>query len=128
MIGSLVDQRIFEILLSKYLPVIYRHLQRINMSLQLISFAWFMTLYVNFFPNDTSLRVMDLFFYEGRQVFFKIGLALFKTREEAILRENDPNRVVLLMKEKDNIDFDKMLKVTAIILVLTYLAAWPSAL
>jgi hypothetical protein len=52
MIGAMVDQRIFEILVSKYLPDLHDHLQSVGVSIQLLSFPWFMTLYINYLPLE----------------------------------------------------------------------------
>jgi hypothetical protein len=54
---------------------------------------------------------LDCFFYEGREVFFKCGLAWFKMREEEILKEEEGKTIVDLMKQKD-IDGDKLFSVS----------------
>jgi len=110
MIGSMADQRVFEVLVQTYLPDIYSHLQSVGIPIQLISFPWFMCIYVNCLPLEISNRILDCFFYEGREVFFKFGLAWFKLREKEILKEEEGKTIVDLMKQK-NIDGDKLFSI-----------------
>jgi hypothetical protein len=56
MIGSMVDERIFEILLSRYLPEIHQHLTGAGIPISMISFPWFLTLFMNVFPLEVSLN------------------------------------------------------------------------
>jgi len=110
MIGSMADQRVFEVLVQTYLPNIYSHLESVGIPIQLISFPWFMCIYVNCLPLEISNRILDCFFYEGREVFFKFGLAWFKLREKEILKEEEGKNIVDLMKQK-NIDGDKLFSI-----------------
>ncbi|PRP80199.1 hypothetical protein PROFUN_12157 [Planoprotostelium fungivorum] len=110
MIGSMADQRVFEVLVQTYLPQIHKHLGRVGIPIQLISFPWFMCIYINCLPLELSNRILDCFFYEGREVFFKFGLAWFKMREEEILKEEEGKTIVDLMKQKD-IDGDKLFSI-----------------
>ncbi|KAJ6445369.1 GTPase-activating protein gyp3 [Purpureocillium lavendulum] len=52
--------------------------------------AWFMSCYIGTLPIETTLRVWDVFFYEGSKTLFRIALAIFKTGESEIKAVSDP--------------------------------------
>ncbi|KAG5980959.1 hypothetical protein E4U55_003440 [Claviceps digitariae] len=52
--------------------------------------AWFMSCYIGTLPIETTLRVWDVFFYEGSKTLFRIALAIFKTGENEIKSVKDP--------------------------------------
>ncbi|RMX50100.1 hypothetical protein pdam_00002943 [Pocillopora damicornis] len=57
--------------------------------LSLVSFNWFLTVFVDSFPIQTTLRVWDTFLYEGNKVMFRFALAVFKSSEELLLKCED---------------------------------------
>lgn len=59
MLGSIVDQKVFEVLARMYLPETYLHLNECGVPLDMISFPWFMTLFINTLP------------FEVKKIFFK---------------------------------------------------------
>ncbi|KAG6312307.1 hypothetical protein E4U44_003468 [Claviceps purpurea] len=52
--------------------------------------AWFMSCYIGTLPIETTLRVWDVFFYEGSKTLFRIALAIFKVGESEIKSVKDP--------------------------------------
>lgn len=48
---------------------------------------------------QSMLRVMDCFLLEGRKVFFRFSLAIFKIHECSILGFNDPVIIFQFIKE-----------------------------
>lgn len=52
--------------------------------------AWFMSCFIGTLPIETTLRVWDIFFYEGSKTLFRIALAIFKAGEPEILAVSDP--------------------------------------
>ncbi|KAH7310542.1 hypothetical protein B0I35DRAFT_358433 [Stachybotrys elegans] len=52
--------------------------------------AWFMSCFIGTLPIETTLRVWDVFFYEGSKTLFRIALAIFKSGESEIKRVTDP--------------------------------------
>ncbi|KHN96106.1 Rab-GAP/TBC domain protein [Metarhizium album ARSEF 1941] len=52
--------------------------------------AWFMSCYIGTLPIETTLRVWDVFFYEGSKTLFRIALAIFKSGEGEIKAVKDP--------------------------------------
>lgn len=54
---------------------------------------WLMSLFIGTLPLETTLRVWDVFFYEGSKTFFRVSLAIFKACEKDILTVSDPMEV-----------------------------------
>ncbi|EFX02380.1 GTPase activating protein [Grosmannia clavigera kw1407] len=52
--------------------------------------AWFMSCFIGTLPMETTLRVWDIFFYEGSKTLFRVALAVFKLGESEIRAVNDP--------------------------------------
>ncbi|KAJ5422570.1 hypothetical protein N7491_011015 [Penicillium cf. griseofulvum] len=51
---------------------------------------WLMSVFIGSLPLETTLRVWDVFFYEGSKTFFRVSLAIFKACEKDILCVTDP--------------------------------------
>lgn len=54
---------------------------------------WLMSLFIGTLPLETTLRVWDVFFYEGSKTFFRVSLAIFKACEKDIFAVSDPMEV-----------------------------------
>ena len=52
--------------------------------------AWFMSCFIGTLPIETTLRVWDIFFYEGSKTLFRVALAIFKLGESEIKAVRDP--------------------------------------
>jgi hypothetical protein len=52
--------------------------------------AWFMSCFIGTLPIETTLRVWDVFFYEGSKTLFRVSLAIFKNGESEIKAVQDP--------------------------------------
>ncbi|KAJ5918748.1 hypothetical protein N7454_009892 [Penicillium verhagenii] len=54
---------------------------------------WLMSVFIGTLPLETTLRVWDIFFYEGSKTFFRVSLGIFKSCERDILAVSDPMEV-----------------------------------
>ncbi|KAL0935824.1 GTPase activating protein [Colletotrichum truncatum] len=52
--------------------------------------AWFMSCFIGTLPIESTLRVWDVFFYEGSKTLFRIALAIFKLGESEVRAVADP--------------------------------------
>ncbi|XP_049470357.1 TBC1 domain family member 2B isoform X5 [Panthera uncia] len=89
LLGSQVDQRVFRDLLSEKLPRLHSHLEQHKVDYTLITFNWFLVVFVDSVVSDVLFKIWDSFLYEGPKVIFRFALALFKYKEEEILRLQD---------------------------------------
>ena len=47
---------------------------------------WFLTLFASVLSLNVAFRVLDLLLVEGREIIFKVGLALLETNQEQLLQ------------------------------------------
>lgn len=98
MYGTLLDQRVFESLVEKTMPVLWEHLVRSDVQLSVVSLPWFLSLYINSMPLVFAFRVLDVFFLEGSKVLFQIGLAILRINGEELLDASDDGTFISVLK------------------------------
>ncbi|KTF90472.1 hypothetical protein cypCar_00032246 [Cyprinus carpio] len=89
LVGCQADQRVLKDLMSEKLPRLTAHLEALKVDVSLITVEWFLVLFVESLPARILFKVWDAFLYEGIKVIFRYALALFKYKEEIILKIND---------------------------------------
>jgi len=111
MLGSIVDQKIFEDLSQSYFPTLHAHLIRVGLPIQILSLPWFMCLFIGYIPWEVAMRVIDCIFYEGSLILFQVGLAVLKLNYDAILNEDDSEKIVEMVKKR-HYDSEQLMAVT----------------
>ncbi|KAK0444751.1 rab-GTPase-TBC domain-containing protein [Armillaria borealis] len=90
--GTLLDQRVFESLVQRCLPIIHDHFQEVDVQLSVASLPWFLSLYINSMPMIFAFRVVDCFFCMGPKVLFQIN-------GEKLLQIQDDGQFLNLMRD-----------------------------
>ena len=98
MYGTLLDQRVFESLVEKTMPILWDHLVKSDVQLSVVSLPWFLSLYINSMPLVFAFRVLDMFFLEGPKVLFQIGLAILRINGEDLLDASDDGTFISVLK------------------------------
>lgn len=98
MYGTLLDQKVFEGLVEKTMPVLWDHLAKNDVQLSVVSLPWFLSLYVNSMPLVFAFRVLDVFFVEGPKVLFQVGLAILRINGEELLDATDDGAFISVLK------------------------------
>lgn len=98
MYGTLLDQRVFESLVEKTMPILWDHLVKSDVQLSVVSLPWFLSLYINSMPLIFAFRVLDVFFLEGPKVLFQIGLAILRINGEDLLDVTDDGAFISMLK------------------------------
>ncbi|EON65713.1 hypothetical protein W97_04952 [Coniosporium apollinis CBS 100218] len=98
MYGTLLDQRVFESLVEKTMPILWDHLVKSDVQLSVVSLPWFLSLYINSMPLIFAFRVLDVFFLEGPKVLFQIGLAILRINGEELLDASDDGTFISVLK------------------------------
>jgi hypothetical protein len=98
MYGTLLDQRVFESLVEKTMPIIWEHLVKNDVQLSVVSLPWFLSLYINSMPLIFAFRVLDVFFLEGSKVLFQVGLAILRINGEELLDATDDGAFISVLK------------------------------
>lgn len=63
-----VDQRVFRDLLSEKLPRLHTHFEQYKVDYTLITFNWFLVVFVDSVVSDILFKIWDSFLYEGPKV------------------------------------------------------------
>lgn len=98
MYGTLLDQRVFESLVEKTMPILWDHLTKHDVQLSVVSLPWFLSLYINSMPLIFAFRVLDVFFLEGPKVLFQVGLAILRINGEELLDATDDGTFISVLK------------------------------
>eukprot|EP01130_Rhizamoeba_saxonica_P015188 TRINITY_DN6770_c0_g1_i1.p1 TRINITY_DN6770_c0_g1~~TRINITY_DN6770_c0_g1_i1.p1 ORF type:complete len:581 (-),score=102.09 TRINITY_DN6770_c0_g1_i1:39-1610(-) len=98
--GVLVDVIVLKGLLSEKLPKVSYILEKNLIDINAFVPGWFLCLFINVLPLETSLVFLDCFFCEGDKMLFRAGLALFKIAEKKLI-ENADNPEVLFNIMRD---------------------------
>ncbi|KAJ6241858.1 rab-gtpase-tbc domain-containing protein-related [Anaeramoeba flamelloides] len=112
LIDAHIDQKTLLSLMLKRINKIGKHIVKHEVSLQLITQQWFLCLYISCLPTEITLRILDVFFFEGNKILFRVALALFKLSQKEILEQNEPGLLFMKIKELPNnvVSADNLLK------------------
>ncbi|TGZ75853.1 hypothetical protein CRM22_000115 [Opisthorchis felineus] len=73
-----IDGEILYALIKSSHPSIYKYLRKNNVEPVLIVLEWFMCVFTRTLPWTTVLRVLDMFFCEGKVVLFRVAIVLLQ--------------------------------------------------
>ncbi|XP_028307218.1 TBC1 domain family member 2B isoform X2 [Gouania willdenowi] len=93
LLGSQVDQRVFKDLMSEKLPRLHAHFELHKVDFSLITFNWFLVVFVDSLVSDILFKIWDAFLFEGPKIIFRFALALFKYKEEEFLKLQDSTAI-----------------------------------
>ncbi|XP_019934881.2 TBC1 domain family member 2B isoform X1 [Paralichthys olivaceus] len=93
LLGSQVDQRVFKDLMWEKLPRLHTHFEQHKVDFSLITFNWFLVVFVDSVVSDILFKIWDAFLYEGPKIIFRSALALFKYKEEEFLKLQDSTAI-----------------------------------
>nr|ODN93686.1 GTPase activating protein [Cryptococcus depauperatus CBS 7855] len=96
--GTLLDQRVFESLVHRCLPMIHDHFRSVDVQISVASLPWFLSLYINSMPLIFAFRIVDCVLAMGVKVLFQIGLAVLKINGDALLEVTDDGMFINLMR------------------------------
>uniref|UniRef100_A0A1A8JAF8 TBC1 domain family, member 2B n=2 Tax=Nothobranchius kuhntae TaxID=321403 RepID=A0A1A8JAF8_NOTKU len=93
LLGSQVDQRVFKDLMNEKLPRLHAHFEQHKVDFSLITFNWFLVVFVDSVVSDILFKIWDAFLFEGPKIMFRFALALFKYKEEDFLKLQDSTAI-----------------------------------
>jgi len=86
-------------IISKKIPNIAKHFEKIEFDLTKLATLWFKRLFISFLPLHMSLIMLDGFINEGSKVLYRTGYAILKTFEMKILECQSPVYMPLLITD-----------------------------
>ncbi|RKP19904.1 TBC-domain-containing protein, partial [Rozella allomycis CSF55] len=102
MFGAVIDQHVFEHLVSKSIPILSDHFKSRDIQLSVSCLSWFLTLYINSMPLHYAFRIIDWFSYDGPRVLFQIGMAVLRITGNELLNIKDDGELMNFFKKYFN--------------------------
>lgn len=100
-----------ERLVERYLTRLYRHLQSIDVTSAAYATRWYITMFTGgVVKYQTLLRIWDVYFLEGFDVFYFVAIALLKTYQHQLLSSSFESCMTLLSSTLTVPDDDKFMK------------------
>lgn len=96
--GALIDQSVFEKLVSDYLPLLSNYFSSKNIQLSVACLSWFLCIFLNSIPLHLNIRILDWFFFDGPKVLFQIGLAILKINADKLMTLHDEGELMNFFK------------------------------
>ena len=77
---------IFMKLVEKFMPKLYKKLIDKGVHPTMYASQWFFTCFTNSFPFEVIVRIFDCYLLEGEKIIFRTALAIFKLKENELLK------------------------------------------
>lgn len=77
---------VFKGLLKEHCAAAMANMEEQGVDLLTFATQWFMTLFASSLPFEVTLRIWDLFLYEGLKIIFQVGVFLVKNREKELIK------------------------------------------
>ncbi|XP_023719793.1 TBC1 domain family member 2B isoform X3 [Cryptotermes secundus] len=106
--GAQIDQFVLKDLIAEKLPRLASHLACYSVDISLVTFNWFLCIFIDSLPVDLFLQVWDAFLFEGSKVLFRYALAVLKLNEAEVMKQTDYVSILMTLKNRveNTVDFD----------------------
>lgn len=104
--GLRVDGKVFDQLIKDRLPRLHQHFNNISLDTTTFISGWFMRLFVDVYPIDTTLRIWDCMFNEGSKILFRVALAYLKLQEPQLMQLEHVGEVLHFFNQETQRMFD----------------------
>ena len=99
MLGILVDQRVFELLMVEKFPKLVAHMKKHTYQLDLISFQWLVTLFCSSLKHESELFVLTAFILKGCKIIIKIALLIIEYLQERVLAAGQFDQIYTIISK-----------------------------
>ena len=100
LLGLRAEQAVFNELVASKLPRVAKQLHKHGVIAELFATRWFVALFANSLPIETTLRVWDAFLLEGTKVLHRVGLALLRIAEPRLLACTDQQELLCTLQDE----------------------------
>jgi Ca2+-binding EF-hand superfamily protein len=100
MSGFHVDAQLFETLVAEHLPELSKHFQRSHLSVAILTAPWFLCLFVNDLPSETSYVVWDNLMKDGIITIFEVGLAILRMFQNELFKFDDQADLIQHLRKR----------------------------
>ncbi|KAK8789966.1 hypothetical protein WA158_006746 [Blastocystis sp. Blastoise] len=104
--GMRVDEQVFINLLNQKIPNLMEHLDSLDVDVTIITFHWFLCLFLNTLPIEAVEFIWDQIFYYGSHVIIAVCFRLFNKFDYNLMRCTDLEEIVnLFTSVTDSLDY-----------------------
>jgi len=96
-VGAQIDQGVLNELVQTHLADLHGHLEQLDV-IKMISISWFLTIFMSVISYESSLHILDCFFYEGAKIIFMISLQIIEWNREKLLQCQDDGEAMLVLQ------------------------------
>ncbi|EDW18570.1 TBC1 domain family member 9 isoform X1 [Drosophila mojavensis] len=96
-VGAQIDQGVLNELVETHLSDLHEHLERLGV-IKMISISWFLTIFISVISYESSLQILDCFFYEGAKIIFMISLQIIEWNRDKLLQCQDDGEAMLVLQ------------------------------
>ncbi|XP_060652337.1 TBC1 domain family member 9 isoform X1 [Drosophila nasuta] len=96
-VGAQIDQGVLNELVATHLSDLHEHLERLGV-IKMISISWFLTIFISVISYESSLQILDCFFYEGAKIIFMISLQIIEWNRDKLLDCQDDGEAMLVLQ------------------------------
>ncbi|XP_034483767.1 TBC1 domain family member 9 isoform X2 [Drosophila innubila] len=96
-VGAQIDQGVLNELVETHISDLHEHLERLGV-IKMISISWFLTIFISVISYESSLQILDCFFYEGAKIIFMISLQIIEWNRDKLLDCQDDGEAMLVLQ------------------------------
>ena len=102
--------RVFDILLKEALPEVSKHLENLKIQSEIFLIEWFFTLFSRGHSLETTMKIWDLFGYQGEAMLYRLSISIFEIIGKRLLNHNYEHTLGLIQSYWSYIDEQKLLE------------------
>ena len=106
MIGSRIDQMVFEACIAWKLPKIHSRFKEVNMLIEPVTCPWILCLYTTALPMEYVCRIWDCLLWEGNVVLLRVGLVMLKLKQNQLLQAEDFVEIYSILRSAKSTAYD----------------------
>lgn len=107
-----LKNRIFEHLLKKHLPSLWKHLQRSGASPEVLLVEWFFSMFCRAFRLEVVMKVWDRLLIDGEPAYYSFALAILKLCERNVLQAEPTASYALIKTQSRYLSFEQLMECT----------------
>ncbi|KAL5292343.1 TBC1D8 family protein [Megaselia abdita] len=96
-VGAQIDQGVLNEFIHTFMPEIHSHLESLGI-IKMISLSWFLTIFISVIPYESTLHIIDCFFYDGAKVIFMVALQILDWNRDKLLKCRDDGEAMSLLQ------------------------------
>eukprot|EP01063_Lacrimia_lanifica_P036701 TRINITY_DN735_c0_g1_i3.p1 TRINITY_DN735_c0_g1~~TRINITY_DN735_c0_g1_i3.p1 ORF type:complete len:565 (+),score=264.85 TRINITY_DN735_c0_g1_i3:110-1804(+) len=103
-----LDQAVLKKLVVEKLPGVVEKLEEVNLNLEALVVKWFLCIFVDSFPLQTTLVLWDFYFIHGIPFIFSACLAFLAQLREKFLATDDLGLLMMMVRKEASLIIDPL--------------------